>query len=260
MIISRRVAATAAVLGVIMLGTGCAGGSAALTRAEGEALRADLESLKAEVAELKAARAPAAAATGGERKDRVRLPNADGHAVLGRADAPVTIVEFTDLQCPYCARFARDTFPQLRQKLIDTGQVRFVSRDLPLDFHVHALPAAVAARCAAEQQRYWEFRAALFARQGALADPDSYRTAAGEAGLDAAQLDACRKARQAEFEAKAVADREAANRVGITGTPSFIVGRTVAAGAFNGQRIVGSKPFATFEAAVNAALAEPEPR
>jgi protein-disulfide isomerase len=255
----RKSPGTAALLALLTLAGGCTGGSTPLTRAEGEALHADLESLKAEVAELKAARAPAAAAAG-ERKDRVRLPNADGHAVLGRADAPVTIVEFTDLQCPYCARFARDAFPQLRQKLIDTGQVRFVSRDLPLDFHVHARAAAVAARCAAEQQRFWEFRAALFARQGALGDPDSYRAAAAEAGLDPAQLDECRKARQAEFEAKAVADRDAANRAGITGTPSFVVGRTVTAGAFEGQRVVGAKPYATFEAAVNAALAEPAAR
>jgi protein-disulfide isomerase len=255
MYLIRRNSPVVVLLGLFAVAGGCTGGSAPLTRAEGDALRADVEALKAEVAELKAARASAAPAAA-ERKDRVRLPDANGHAALGRADAPVTIVEFTDLQCPYCARFARDTFPRLREHFIDTGQVRFVSRDLPLAFHAHALPAAVAARCAAEQQRYWEYRAALFARQGALGNTDSYRAAAEEAGVDVAKLEDCRKTKQAEYEAAAVADRDAANRTGITGTPSFIVSRTVATGAFAGQRIVGSKPYATFEAAVNAALAE----
>ena len=92
--------------------------------------------------------------------------------------------------------------------------------------------------------------------KGALGNPDSYRAAAEEAGVDIAKLDDCRKTKQAEYEAEAAADRDAANRTGITGTPSFVVGRSVATGEFTGQRIVGSKPYATFEAAVNAALAE----
>jgi protein-disulfide isomerase len=253
--LNRRTCPVVALLALLAMAGGCTGGSAPLTRAEGEALRTDIEALRAEVAALKAAREPATPAAA-ERKDRVRLPDANGHATLGRTDAPVTIVEFTDLQCPYCARFARDTFPRLREQLIDTGQVRFVSRDLPLAFHAHALPAAVAARCAAGQQRYWEYRAALFARQGALGNPDSYRAAAEEAGVDVAKLEDCRKAKQAQYEAEALADRDAANRTGITGTPSFVVGRSVATGEFTGQRIVGSKPYATFEAAVNAALAQ----
>jgi protein-disulfide isomerase len=233
---------------------GCTGASAPMTRAEGEALRAEVAELKAELAQLKAAQAAAPAAP--VARDLVRLPNASGHGALGRADAPVTIVEFTDLQCPYCARFARDTFPQLLAELIEAGKVRFVTRDLPLAAHTHAVTAAVAARCAEEQQRYWEYRAALFARQGALANPDSYRAAADEAGVDVARLEACRQAKGEEYAAAARADRNSAHRIGITGTPSFVVGRSVAAGPFTGERIVGSKPYAVFEAAVEAALAE----
>ena len=88
--------------------------------------------------------------------------------VLGHPDAPVTIIEFTDLQCPYCARFATQTFPQIRRNYIDTGKVRYTSRDLPLPMHEFAVSAAVAARCAGEQGRFWEYLAALFAMQDRL--------------------------------------------------------------------------------------------
>jgi protein-disulfide isomerase len=92
------------------------------------------------------------------------------YKILGRADAPLTIIEFTDLQCPYCANFALQTFPALRERYIDKGLVRFASRDLPLTMHAHAIPAAVAARCAGEQGRYWEYREALFRGQSRRAD------------------------------------------------------------------------------------------
>ena len=88
--------------------------------------------------------------------------------MLGSADAPVTIIEFTDLQCPYCAAFDKQTFPKLRKAYIDTGKVRYTSRDLPLPMHPHAVPAAVAVRCAGEQDRYWEFRHAVFDAQARL--------------------------------------------------------------------------------------------
>ena len=81
------------------------------------------------------------------------------------------IIEFTDLQCPYCARFARDTWPQLRERYIDTGKVRFATRDLPLPFHEFALPAAVASRCAGRQGKFWEYREALFRDQSLLGRP-----------------------------------------------------------------------------------------
>ena len=88
--------------------------------------------------------------------------------VLGREDAPVTIIEFTDLQCPYCARFATQTFPRLKHDYIETGKLRYSSMDFPLPFHDFALPAAIASRCAGEQGRFWDYREALFAAQATL--------------------------------------------------------------------------------------------
>ena len=88
--------------------------------------------------------------------------------MVGRADAEVLVIEFTDLQCPYCAQFASQTFPRLKAAYIDTGKIRYASRDLPLPMHAHAETAAVAARCAGEQGRYWEYRHAVFAAQRRL--------------------------------------------------------------------------------------------
>src|SRR5260370_35013491 len=83
---------------------------------------------------------------------------APGWYSLGRDDAPVTVVEFADYQCPFCRKFHSDTFVELKKNYIDTGKVRFVSRDLPLDFHPNAPGAALAAHCAGAQHKFWEMR------------------------------------------------------------------------------------------------------
>ena len=91
-----------------------------------------------------------------------------GEPALGDPSAPLTIVEFSDFECSYCRRFHEKVMPKLRHKYIATGLVRFVHKDLPLPFHPHALPAAAAARCAGEQNRYWETYDALFEQQNCL--------------------------------------------------------------------------------------------
>lgn len=173
--------------------------------------------------------------------------------VLGPADAPLTIIEFTDLQCPYCARFARETFPRLRREYVDTGRLRYVSRDLPLPMHAQALPAAVASRCAGEQGRYWEYREALFAAQATLRS-EPYARIAGELGLDVARLEACRRdPRQA---AAVRADLELAQGNGIRSTPTFVIGREVN-GRFEGEQVSGAVPFDVLAAKVDELLAAP---
>ena len=114
------------------------------------------------------------------RELRGRLP-ATGleFNVVGRADAPVTIVEFSDLQCPHCARNALNTFPEIKRNYIDTGKVRYVARDFPLDMHPFAMPAAVATRCAGEQGKFWEYRHALFERQNDLGTATVRRAGGG---------------------------------------------------------------------------------
>ncbi len=89
----------------------------------------------------------------------------DDDPVLGKSDAPVTIIEFSDFQCPYCLRWWEETLPQIKQAYIDTGKVRLIYRDFPLAFHPGAEPAALAANCAHEQGKYWEMHDKIFEEQ-----------------------------------------------------------------------------------------------
>ena len=170
--------------------------------------------------------------------------------VLGLEDAPVIIIEFTDLQCPYCARFARQTFPQLRRNYIDTGRVRFASQDFPLPMHAFAVPAAVAARCAGEQGRFWEFREALFASQSTLRD-EPYAELARKFGLDLEKFAACRgDQRQTANVHEGIALARANS---ITSTPTIVIGRLVD-GQFQGEKISGAQPYEVIAAKIDALL------
>jgi protein-disulfide isomerase len=191
-----------------------------------------------------APRPPAVPVTAG-----AAAPQADGR-VLGAEDAPVTIIEFTDLQCPYCARFARETWPRVRKDYVDTGKVRFATRDLPLRFHEFAVPAAVAARCAGAQGKYWEYREALFAAQSRLGS-EPYAALAAQLGLDAASFAACRADPLTLGAVRDDAALAAAN--GISGTPSFVIGRVVD-GEFTGEVVSGAESFEIFAARIEALL------
>jgi len=171
--------------------------------------------------------------------------------IVGRADAPVTIIEFSDLQCPYCARHALNTFPEIKRNYIDTGKVRYAARDFPLAMHPFALPAAVATRCAGEQGKFWEYRHAVFERQDELATAP-YDALAAELGLDVPRFVACRK--DGAQLAAVLADVALAGSSGITSTPAFVVGRIVN-GEFEGETFAGAKPYADFAARIDALLA-----
>jgi protein-disulfide isomerase len=170
---------------------------------------------------------------------------------VGRAEAKVVIIEFTDLQCPYCAQFATGTFPRIKQAYIDTGKIRYVSRDLPLAIHPYALPAAIAARCAGEQGRYWEYRHAVFKAQERLrTDPWELPK---ELSLDIERFDACRRDGRQLREVQT--DAELAASYGLASTPSFVIGRVVN-GAVVGDAFSGSNTFEFFAAKIDALLAQ----
>jgi protein-disulfide isomerase len=172
---------------------------------------------------------------------------------LGNVDAPVLIIEFSDLQCSFCARHASQTFPELRRNYIDTGKLRYAVRDLPLPMHRHAVPAAVAARCAGEQGKFWEMRQAIYLARGRL-DQEPYAGMAGEFGLDVERFEACR--RDGRQLAKVQADAALAGGEGIASTPAFVIGRIVG-DEFQGETIVGAKPYAVFAAKIESLLGEP---
>jgi protein-disulfide isomerase len=171
--------------------------------------------------------------------------------VVGRADAPVTIIEFSDLQCPYCAGHALNVFPEIKRDYIDTGKVRYVARDFPLAMHPFALPAAVATRCAGEQGKFWEYRHALFDRQNEIATAP-YDALAAELGLDVPRFAACRK-NGAQAEAVR-ADVQLAGSNRVTSTPTFLIGRVVN-GKLEGEGFAGAKTYADFAARIDAVLA-----
>jgi len=144
----------------------------------------------------------------------------------GRRDAPVTVYEMSDFQCPYCRDFTLNTLPALEREYVQPGKVRFVFINLPLtSTHAHAVAAAEVAMCAARQERFWPVHDLLFRRQpqwAGLADPGPYLLALGDsAGLDHARLAQCVRSKATRVEITADAARAA--RAGATKTPTFYV-------------------------------------
>lgn len=171
-------------------------------------------------------------------------PTIDDDVVLGEEDAPVTIIEFGDFECPFCKRLHDEAGVQLRDEYIKTGKVKMVYRDYPLSFHPSAQPAAEAAECAGEQGKYWQYHDELFTRQATLAGLD-YVKLAGELGLDTATFKTCVDTHKyADEIAKDMADGNAA---GVDGTPATFI---------NGKLVSGAVPYATIKAAIEEALAQ----
>jgi protein-disulfide isomerase len=174
--------------------------------------------------------------------------------VLGRADAPVTLVDFSDYQCPYCRKFFSGTLPTLKSEYIDTGKLRYVFRDYPLDqIHPQAHKAAEAAHCAGEQGKYWEMHDLLFQNQQTLASPQLSEHAR-TLGLDGAAFDAClESAKYAQRIKDSLSDGEAA---GIQGTPGFVVAKTQPGDSVEGTPVRGAQPVDAFRKIIDELLAE----
>ncbi|MGK0190430.1 MAG: protein-disulfide isomerase [Verrucomicrobiales bacterium] len=183
---------------------------------------------------------------------RVSMPEVERHS-LGSANAPVVLVEFTDFECGYCRRFFQQTFPQLKEKYIDTGKLRFVSRNLPVKSHPQAGPAAQALLSVAAQdpEQYWAMRTWLF-ESGRELSEIAYGKFVKDAGLDVPRFLTELTARRhgAEIDEDIVVARS----VGITGTPAFVLG-TSDGKTIDGERIVGAKSFQVFASKIEALLA-----
>ncbi len=165
----------------------------------------------------------------------------------GEVDAPVTIVEYSDYQCPYCSRYVLQTMPRIMSEYVETGQVRYAFKDFPLDFHTEAQLAAQAARCAGEQGAYWEMHDQLFALQESWSGNASASAVfagwAGDLELDEADFVECLESER--YAAEVEADLQEGAGFGVSGTPAFFV---------NGQFISGAQPYEVFQAAIEAAL------
>jgi protein-disulfide isomerase len=244
-----RVVAGAVVLLAATAGPAAVGAQDTITREQADTLIQEIRQLRRAIEGLRAPARPAER----PRDEKVRVDLTGVH-VLGRADAPLTLVEFTDLECPFCRTFHVNAFERLKREYIDTGTLRFVSRDFPLDFHRNARPAALAVRCAGEQGKFWEMRHEVTLKAAALG-PDVYVALARDLELDVDKLSACITAQTYAAEI----DRDVADAMsaGVSGTPSFVLGRTTPGPAFEGVRIVGAQPYAVFESRIKALLAAP---
>jgi len=179
----------------------------------------------------------------------------DDDPVKGNPDAPVTIVEYSDFQCPFCSRFFQQTLPQLEENYIDTGKVKFVYKDLPLDnLHPNARPVHIASECADEQGKFWEYHDVLFEKQSEwqrLPSTDlssTLTTYASDLGLQSASFETCLQSQDIADEVNK--DTIEAASYGATGTPTFFIG-TEKDGFI---KLVGAQPYAAFQGAIDNLL------
>lgn len=164
--------------------------------------------------------------------------------MLGSKDAPITMVEFTDYQCPFCQRFHTTVFNELKKNYIDTGKVRFYSRDLPLDsMHPNAMRAAQAARCAAEQGKFWALRDIMGANPTKL-DMDSIVADAQSLSMDTTKLRSC--VESDKYKQAVQTDVLEAMKIGADGTPTFVIGKSTPDGV-DGEVMVGAMPYEVFD-------------
>jgi len=175
---------------------------------------------------------------------------ADDDAVLGNPDAPVTIIEFSDFQCPFCRKFYKETLPQIKKDYILTGKAKLVYRDFPLvQIHPGATPAAEGAECAKEQGEFWEMHDAIFDEQEKLGSgtvqftADDVKKWAANIGLDTSKFNQCLDSGKYKQEVeKDLADGSAA---GVNGTPATFI---------NGRLVSGAQPFAAFKVIIDEEL------
>lgn len=209
--------------------------------APAEDLTPQLAAIQSSIDELK--KAPAAAQPARRRTgpdpDKIHEVKVGGSPSKGVAEAKVTIVEFSDFQCPYCGRVG-PTMTRLLKEYPD--ELRVVYKHLPLSFHQQALPAAKASVAAGRQGKFWEFHDLLFQNQRELGD-EKFTELASSLGLDIAKFDADYKS--SEVAREVASDMSEARRLGVTGTPGFFV---------NGKFTSGAKPFESFKAMVDEAL------
>jgi protein-disulfide isomerase len=179
----------------------------------------------------------------------------DDDPVKGDHDAPVTIVEFSDFQCPFCLRFAKETLSQIEQNYVDIGKVRFVYRDLPLEnIHANALAAHIAAECADDQNMFWPYHDTLFEKQAEWQRLPQTETSsklveyAVSLGLDSTKFESCVSDPSVADEVRK--DSMDAAKYGATGTPTFFIGNE----RDGFVKLVGAQPFSAFQIVIDQQL------
>ena len=182
--------------------------------------------------------------SGGGREGAPHNSAGLGHPALGSAEAPVLMVEYGDFQCPYCGKFAREVEPKLVEKYVEDGTLRMEWRDFPY-LGQESVEAAIAARAAQEQGRFWEYHGLLYENQLAGFSRDRLLELAREAGLDVEKFES--DLASGTYEAAVARDFKEGQQLGVAGTPTFII---------NGEVLAGLQPVGVFEDAIEQAERE----
>lgn len=216
------------------------------------ALNKDMETMQAELKVLKSS--PAQAARPGAPAPQPateKVVSIDDDPIKGNENAPVTIIEFSDYQCPFCKRSYDNVIKKIDEEYISKGKVRLVFRDYPLPFHKKAVPAAIAANCAGEQGKYWEVHDFLFENPSKL-DAASVISSSAGIGLDKAKFEACVNDKSKEKEIEK--DVEDGQKYGVRGTPSYFIGKTTDGDEITGTFIRGAQPYSVFKELIDEKL------
>lgn len=216
-----------------------------------EEMQKDLVEIKELLKDIK--KAPAARPAAPAFKEQV--VNFGRSPYKGNADATVTLMEFSDYQCPFCARHNRDVMPTLQKEYIDTGKLKFVMREKPLPtLHKNAIGASQAALCAGDQDKYWDMHDIMFENQRQLG-VDNLKVLAGNIGLDAATFNECLDSKKYEKHVKS--DMALGAKLGSTGTPAFVLGLTDPNDPNKAKMSVfikGARPLDSFKEAIDDLL------
>lgn len=220
-----------------------------MTKEQGDAILEELKAIRQELNQIKQKGLSSQRSVKPSRPKTASVTTL-GNPVLGDKKAPVTIVEFTDYQCPFCQGFYSRAFKELKKQYIDTGKLRFVLRDLPLPNHQYAKPSAIASHCAGEQNKFWEMHDALFEGGGKL-NPDDILSYASSIGLEEGSFKAC--INSGKFKNDINQDVQDARNAGIRGTPAFVIGKTTE-DRVSGTLIAGTRPFIAFKQEIDKLL------
>ncbi len=219
-----------------------------ITRAQADEILDELRQIR----QLLERQAEAAKPAGPPAPTRARL-HMEGAPMLGSKDAPITMVEFSDYQCPFCQRFHLQVYNEIKKDFIDTGKVRFYSRDLPIDqLHPNATRAAQAARCAGDQGQFWAMRDTMSAHPDNL-DLNSLVADASALKINPETFRTC--VESGKYKEAVKSDLLEAMKIGADGTPSFVVGKSTPDGV-DGELIVGAQPYSLFQAKFKSLAAE----
>lgn len=200
-------------------------------KAEMDAMKSELDALKKEQQAMKKELAELKRSGQGRRQARAQTKSfqpldlsTEGAPYLGNQDAPVTLIEFTDYQCPYCRKHVANTLPSIIKDYVETGKLRYLVRELPVESrHPLAGKASEAALCAGDQGNYWAMHDKLFEKEARLS-PDELRLHAQALGLNAAQFDQCLES--GDKRVRVQEDVKAGLRAKVRGTPTFFLGLT----------------------------------